>query len=330
MKKNEEILIYQDEDGKTHLEVHLEQNTIWLTQNQIAELFKIQRPAITKHISNVFKTNELQEKSVSSKMELTAEDGKKYKTKLYNLDMVISVGYRVNSKRATQFRIWATQTLREHLVKGYTLNEKRLAEQQDKLQELNHAIDFIKSSVARKELQSDEAKGLLDIISRYTRSFILLNQFDNNTLSTVRLNKHLTYEITYDEAVLNIIQLRDKLIEKQEAGLLFGKQKDDSFSGILQSIVQTFDGIYLYPAIEEQAAHLLYFVIKSHPFADGNKRIGAFLFIWFLQRNRHLLRASGDEKINDNTLVALALLVAQSDPLGKDLMIKLIINLINE
>ncbi|HEY4147452.1 MAG TPA: RhuM family protein [Chitinophagaceae bacterium] len=330
MEKKGEILIYRTQDGKSQLEVKLEQETVWLTQAQMNQLFVQTRQNISLHINNIFKEKELDKKSVVKESLTTATDGKQYKANYYNLDVIISVGYRIKSKRGTQFRIWATQTLRDHLVKGYTINERRLSEQQERLKELGQAVDFIRTSVAQKEIRSDEAKGLLEIIAQYTRSFILLNQFDRNNLEIPTLNEQLTYEIRQEEAITAIEQLKKQLIEKKEASQLFGRQKDGSFKGILQNIIQTFDGTYLYPAIEEQAAHLLYFTIKSHPFIDGNKRIGAFLFIWFLQRNKHLLRLNGHEKINDNTLVALALLVAQSDPATKELMIRLIINLVNE
>ena len=312
------------------MEVRLQNNNVWLTQQQIADLFGTQRPAITKHLANIFKTKELNETSVSSILEHTAADNKKYKTKFYNLDAVISIGYRVNSKKATQFRIWATQTLKDHLVRGYTINEKRLQEQQEKFRELHQTVEFLKTTLGSKDLSGSEAQGLLEIISNYTRSFILLNQFDSNSLISEPSDKPLTHEINYDEAIAAIAQLRKKLIAEGEATELFGRQREEAFGGILNSVVQTFGGEYLYPSIEEQAAHLLYFVIKNHPFADGNKRIGAFLFVWFLHLNQHLLRKQNELKINDNALVALALLVAQSDPATKDLMIKLVINLINE
>ena len=330
MENKGEIIIYQTEDGHSQLEVRLQDESIWLSQSQIAQLFGTQRPAITKHLANIFKANELKEDSVSSILEHTAGDGKVYKTKFYNLDAVISIGYRVNSARATQFRIWATQTLKDHLVKGYTINEKRLQEQQQKFKELNQAVEILKNTIGTKELKANETQGLLEIIAQYTRSFVLLNKFDTNTLQAEPSDKELTHEINYKEALLAINQLKQNLIQKKEASELFGREREYSFQGILSSILQTFGGEYLYPSIEEQAAHLLYFIIKNHPFADGNKRIGAFLFVWFLHLNKHLLGTGGELKINDNALVALALLIAQSDPAHKELMIKLVINLINE
>jgi death-on-curing family protein len=330
MEGKGEIIIYQTEDKRNQIEVRLEDGTVWLNQSQMTELFGQTKQNISLHINNIFKEQELSEHSVVKESLTTASDGKKYKIKIYNLDVIISVGYRVKSKRGTQFRIWATQTLKDHLVKGYTINEKRLEEQQEKLKELNQTVEFLKTTIGKKNLSSAETEGLLEIISSYTRSFILLNQFDSNTLQTETSEKKLTHEINYQEACTAIEQLKKELIAKKEASDLFGRQRDESFKGILNSIIQTFGGECVYPSIEEQAAHLLYFVIKSHPFADGNKRIGAFLFVWFLHLNKHLLRKENELKINDNALVALALLVAQSDPANKELMVKLVINLINE
>ncbi len=330
MENKGEIIIYDTEDGKIQLEVRLENETVWLSQDQMGLLFGKSKKTISEHISNVFQEKELDTTSVVRKFRTTASDGKLYNYNIYNLDVIISVGYRVKSRQGTQFRIWATKTLRDHLVKGFSINEKRLQEQKNKLRELQQTVEFIQQSVSQKELNSDEAKGLLEIINQYTRSFILLNRFDSNTLEIRHLNTHLTYAINYEEAIAAIDQLKKELMAKQEASELFGRQKDGAFRGILKTVVQTYGGNYLYLSVEEQAAHLLYFVIKNHPFTDGNKRTGAFLFIWFLERNKHLLTKKGKLKINDNALVALALLVAQSDPAHKEIMIRLIINLINE
>ena len=246
----------------------------------------------------------------------------------YNLDVIISVGYRVKSKRGTQFRQWATQRLKDYLVKGYTLNEKRLKQVVQNMQQLEQAVKLIQQSGSSNELSATEAKGLLEIITNYTHSFILLNQFDSNNLPDEKLNENITYEIEYSEAKKAITELKKQLMKKKEASGLFGNERDRGFESALNSVVQTFDGEYLYKSIEEQAAHLLYFVIKNHPFTDGNKRIGAFLFVWFLEKNKHRFKKSGELKINDNALVALALLVAQSNPDDKELMIKLVVNLI--
>ncbi len=330
MEGKGEIIIYQTEDGRSELEVRLEDETIWLTQDQMGMLFEKSKKTISEHIGNIFKEGELTKEAVVRKFRTTANDGKAYTYDVYNLDIIISIGYRVKSKRGIQFRIWATQTLKNHLIKGYTINEKLLQEQQEKFKELNQTVEFLKTTIGGKELSSNESQGLLEIISRYTRSFILLNQFDSNTLQIDSSHTTLTCEIKYEEAIKAIDQLKKKLISKKEASELFGRQRNDGFSSILNSVIQTFGGEYVYPGIEEQAAHLLYFIIKNHSFADGNKRIGAFLFVWFLHLNKHSLKKDGEIKINDNALVALALLVAQSDPSNKELMIKLIINLVNE
>lgn len=316
-----EILIYKSSDNTTRIEVKLENESVWLSLNQIAELFDRNKSVISRHFSNIFKDGELDKDSVVAKNATTASDGKTYVVEYYNLDAILSVGYRVNSKQGTQFRIWATQRLKDYLVQGYAINQKRL-------NELQKTVQLIQKSIG-EETNLTEAKGLLEIISQYTASFVLLNQYDSNSIENQKLNENVTYEISYEEAKAAIAELKRQLIDKEEATYLFGNEKDRSFAGILQSVVQTFDRIYLYPSIEEQAAHLLYFVIKNHPFTDGNKRIGAFLFVWFLDRNQHRFKENGELKINDNALVALALLVAQSDPAEKELMVKLIMQLIN-
>ncbi|HEY6505823.1 MAG TPA: virulence protein RhuM/Fic/DOC family protein [Chitinophagaceae bacterium] len=323
-----QVEIYQTKDKQTQIEVRFEEETVWITQQQMADLFKQTKQNISLHINNCFKEKELNKKSVVKESLTTARDGKAYRTQNYNLDVIISVGYRVKSKRGTQFRQWATQRLKDHLVKGYTLNEKRLQQVAQNMQQLERAINLIQRSGSSGELNIVEAKGLLDIIANYTQSFILLNQFDSNTLPDAKLDENITYEIEYKEAVKAIAELKKQLIKKKEASELFGNERDQGFVSTLNSIVQTFGGKYLYKSIEEQAAHLLYFVIKNHSFTDGNKRIGAFLFIWFLEKNKHRFKRSGELKINDNALVALALLVAQSNPDDKEIMIKLIINLI--
>jgi len=315
-----EIQIYKTPSG-TEIQVSLNEETVWLDAHFIALLFDVKRPAIVKHIQNIYKSKELSEKSTCYKMEQVAADGKKRKMNLYNLDVIISVGYRVNSSKATQFRIWATQRLKDYLVKGYAINQKRL-------DELQQTVQLIQKSIG-EETNLPEAKGLLDIITQYTQSFVLLNQYDSNTIEQKELSGNITYEISYTEAKAAISELKKQLKKKKEATDLFGNEKDNSFEGTLQSVVQTFGGKYLYATIEEQAAHLLYFIIKNHSFTDGNKRIGAFLFIWFLDKNKHRFKKSGELKINDNALVALALLVAQSNPAEKELMIKLITQLIN-
>lgn len=321
-----EIIIYRTSDNQTQVEVKFEHETVWLSQRQMADLFDKDSDTISLHLKNIFAEEELNEAATTELFSVVQQEGTrkvKRQVKFYNLDAILSVGYRVNSKRGTLFRQWATQRLKDYLLEGYALNKKRL-------DELGKMVQLIEKSGNYDYLQLTEAKGLLDILSGYTRSFVLLNQYDTQSLPFRAFNPNITFAITYPEAKAAIAELKKQLTVQREAGALFGNEKDDSFSGILGNIVQSFSGEYLYPSIEEQAAHLLYFVIKNHPFSDGNKRIGAFLFIWFLEKNRYSLKATGELKINDNALTALALLVAQSNPADKELMIKLICNLIRE
>ena len=322
-----EIIIYKAKDGKTSLEVKLEKDTVWLSQKQMSELFDCSTDNIGLHLKNIFKSKELGENQVTEESSATATDGKKYKIKHYNLDAVISVGYRVNSIRGTQFRIWANQVLKDHLIKGYTLNPKRLPEAN--LKELEEAVKLIKSTIITKELTNDESKGLLKIITDYASSWILLQKYDSNKLEEPKKKHKPKHELTYDKAIEAISKLKSDLKSKKEASDLFGNQRDKSFEGIIANLYQTFDREELYPSIEDKAAHLLYFVIKDHPFTDGNKRIGAFLFILFLSNNGYLFKANGERKFNDNALVALALLIAESNPKQKDTMIKLVMNFLN-
>lgn len=322
-----EIIIYQSPGSQAQVEVQFEGETFWLSQEQIAALFERDRTVISKHLKSIFKEGELDEQLVCANFAHTTKHGaiegktQEKSVKFYNLDAILSVGYRVNSKQGTQFRQWATQRLKDYLVKGYAINQKRL-------DELGKMVQLIQESGAKESLQLQEARGLLEILGNYAKSFVLLNQYDSHSVQTGKLSGNITYEIQYDKAVSAIAELKKQLITKKEATALFGNEKDQSFKSSLQTIVQTFGGQYLYPSIEEQAAHLLYFVIKNHSFTDGNKRIGAFLFIWFLEKNRHRFKKSGELKINDNGLTAIALLVAQSKPGEKEIIIQLIISLI--
>jgi death-on-curing family protein len=332
MESKGEIIIYKAENGKNKLEVYLEGESVWLTQQQMAILFKKTKQNISHHINQVFHQKEVERKSTVKKYLTVQKEGKRMisrEVEHYNLDVIISVGYRVNSLQGTRFRIWASSILKNYLVKGFAANEKRLLQHREQIQEIYRTIEVIRDSIDKKDLSNDETKALFEIISNYTRSFILLNKFDNNSLEAKSLNTNVIYEIQHEEAMAAIQQLKNDLISRNEASPLFGRLKDEQFKGILKSISQTFDKKFLYPSIEERAAHLLYFIIKNHPFTDGNKRIGAFIFIWFLERNKHLLTKTGKQKINDNALVAIALLVAQSNPDHKDIMIKLVVNLVN-
>lgn len=331
MKNSSEIVIYRSGDNKISVEAKLHRETIWLTQAQIATLFGTQRPAITKHLNNIFNDKELSKKSVSSILEHTAADGKTYKTQFYNLDAIISVGYRVNSHRATQFRIWATGVLRDHIVRGYTLNRKRITQlRQKQLSEFANAVSLIKKTIETKQLSTKEESGLLKVITEYTNSWILLQQYDKGKIAGLEKTAKATYKLEYDEAQNAIVELKNSLFAQKEASDLFGIERHKGLDQIISGLYQTFGGKQLYPSIEDKAAHLLYFTIKDHPFTDGNKRIASFLFIVFLARNNYLYRKNGERKINDNAIVALALLIAESEAKQKDIMIKLIMNFLSE
>lgn len=322
----DKIVIYRSKYGHAEIEVKLEKDTLWLTQSQIASLFGTQRPAISKHLNNIFKSGELDKESVCSILERTAADGKKYWTQFYNLDMTISIGYRVNSKKATRFRIWATKVLKDYLVQGYALNQKRLQEQTVKFNTLQEAINFLKDKSKHLELKG-RAEELLSLLDDYSKSLTLLNQYDEGTIPLVK-GKMPKYALTYKESIKLIDQVKSRLVEKKEASDLFGQEAGNRFESVLGAIYQTFDKKELYPSIEEKAANLLYLTIKDHPFIDGNKRIGSLFFLHFLTKNNYLLKATGERKINDNTIVALALLVASSSPNEKETMINIITNLL--
>ncbi len=324
--KKGEIVIYKSKEGP-RIDVHLDEDTVWLDAHLLAKLFDVNRPAVVKHINNIYRAKELERKSTCSVLEQVAADDKIRKMNLYNLDMIISVGYRVNSKRATQFRIWATKTLKDHLVKGYTINKKQLFRAREKLNELIEAIELLKEK-SSNQLLANQQQELLSLLSNYSKTLSLLVQYDKNKLSLIKKAKE-KYNINFDDAFEVVLKLRDELISKKEASGIFGQERENNFKAILGNIYQTFGGVDLYPSLEEKAAHLLYFIIKDHPFNDGNKRIGAFLFIYYLDKNNFLYKKSGEKKINDNALATLALLIAISDPKEKDKMIKIITNLLS-
>lgn len=319
-----EIFIYETEAGQTAIDVKLQHETVWLTQQQLSQLFGRERSVITKHLKNIFVTGELDEKSNVQKMHIANSDKP---VSYYNLDVIISVGYRVNSKRGTQFRIWATNVLRQHLVEGYTLNEKRLKEQAQKYLDLKQTVKLLQNVVQRKdELKSNESLGLLQVISDYTYALDILDDYDHQRLTIKGTHKKEIFRITYDGAKNAINTLKDKFGGSE----LFGREKDESFQSSLNTIYQTFGGEELYPSLEEKAANLLYFVVKNHSFSDGNKRIAAFLFVWFMEKNNLLYDNNGYKRIADNALVALTLLIAESDSAEKEMMVKVIVNLINQ
>ncbi len=326
--KNNSIIIYKASKGDIHIDVRLENETIWLTQVQIAMLFGTKRPAITKHLNNIFKSGELNRNAVCSKMEHTAEDGKMYKTQFYNLDAVISIGYRVSSKRATDFRIWATKTLKDYLVKGCAVNEKRLLEAKERFKELQTAIAFLQDK-SQKEMLTGQSHEILNLLSSYAKTLTLLSEYDNGKISEAKGVK-TKFVLDYKNLLEIIEKIKTKLVVKKEAGDLFGQERQGMLQAVTRNLYQTFGGKELYPTIENKASHLLYLIIKDHSFSDGNKRIASFLFVYFLDKNNYLYKKSGEKKINDNALTALALLVAESKPEEKEVMIKIIMNLIGE
>ena len=322
------IIIYKDANGEIKLDVSLENDTVWLSQKQMEMLFDRDKSVISRHIKNIFKEGELDKKSVVAKNATTASDGKTYQVEFYNLDMIISLGYRVNSKRATSFRVWATKVLKEYLINGYALNQKRL--EQKGLQELNKTISLLQNTISQSELELTEAKGLLDVILNYSRTWSLLQGYDEDSLHVNIKPKEAKFVLDVDEAKEAIAQLKSDLMRKGEATELFGHEKAGEFGGMVRNIYQTFGGVDLLPSVEEKAANLLYYIIKGHPFNDGNKRIGAFMFILFLSKNNMLYKSNGELKINDNALVALSLMTAKSDPQQKETVINLIVNILGE
>jgi prophage maintenance system killer protein/prophage antirepressor-like protein len=312
-------------DGSTELDVKVEKDSVWLTQAQIAELFGVKRPAITKHLKNIFASGELDEQSTCSILEHIGENALRghYQIVLYNLDAILSVGYRVNSKNATQFRIWANRVLKEYLLKGYAINQNAHAEQ---LEELKAAVKLLGNVLDRQELSADEATGLLRVITDFTYALDTLDRYDYQQLEISDTTRETGFHATYENAMQAIASLHDKF----GSGTLFGNEKDGSFRSSIGTIYQTFDGGELYPSVEEKAAMLLYLVTKNHSFSDGNKRIAAFLFLWFLSANGVLYKPDGTALIGNNTLVALTLMIAESRPEEMEVMIKVVINLINK
>ena len=286
----------------------------------------MQRPAITKHLSAIFKSGELQRSSVCSILEHTAEDGKMYKTAFYNLDAIISVGYRVNSKRATQFRIWATQVLKKHLVEGYTVNQKLLSEQKQKLDALQKAIKLIQHAKAGHKLDYKEATGLLDVIENYSYALGLLDDYDRKKLKVSHTSTGGKFKLTYEKVINAVGEMR----AKSGGSEIFGREKDQSLKSSVATIYQTFGGKELYPSVEEKAANLLYFIAKNYSFIDGNKRIAAAIFLWFLEKNALLYKTDGSKRLADNALVALTLMIAESRPEEKKAITTLVVNLINK
>jgi prophage maintenance system killer protein len=312
-----EIVLYSAPDGSVQLDVNLERDTIWLSQQQMALLFDTERSVITKHLNNVFRSRELDRDSVCAEFAHTAADGKTYRVKYFDLDAIISVGYRVNSRRGTQFRIWATRVLKEHLIKGYTTNERRL-------QELNQAVRLIADVAERRVLSGDEATALLRVVREYSYSLDLLDDYDYQRVAAPHAGAAVTHALSYDEAKRVIEQLRERFGGSE----LFGREKDESLHSALGAVMQSFGGTDLYPGVEEKAANLLYFLVKNHSFVDGNKRIGAALFLWFLQQNGALYDTAGEQRFSDAALVVTTLLIAESKPAEKEVIVHIVTHLL--
>lgn len=323
------IEIYQTDDGQTKIDVKFDNETVWLTQKQMALLFDKDSDTIGLHLKNIYQSGELEELSTTEESSVVQQEGKrqvKRKVKIYNLDAIISVGYRVNSKRGIQFRIWASKIIKDYLLKGFVIDNKRLIKQNNQLKELQSSVKILADSMKYKQLTNDESIGLLNIITKYSYALDILDQYDYQSLEIRNTSGKELYQLTYDEAITQI-----KLAKTFHGNsYLFGNEKDNSFKSSISTIYQTFDGIDLYPSIEEKAANLLYFITKNHSFSDGNKRIAAFLFLYFLERNGILFDEEGIKRIADNTLVALTLMIAVSKPEEKDTMTKVIVNLINK
>jgi len=321
---NNAVVLYQTPDGATTLTVHLEKESVWITQKQMAELFGKTVPTINEHIKNVFKEGELEEAAVIRNFRITAADGKVYDISHYNLDVIISVGYRVKSQQGTQFRIWATQVLKDHIVKGYTVNEQRFREQGEKLTDMRRTVELLARTLANQELVSDTGRDVLRVIADYAYALTMLDRYDHGTLAIEGTTRKALHVIDYEEAIGIVATM------KGEFDGLFGLEKDQGFKSALGAIYQTFGGEELYPSVEEKGANLLYFVVKNHAFSDGNKRIAAALFIYFLGMNGILYRPDGSKRLADNALVALTLLIAESRPDEKETIVKVIVNLINQ
>ena len=321
------LVIYKTPTGETQLDVTVHGETIWLTQRQIAELFGIKVPAISKHLKNIFESGELERDTTISKMETVVNRGFRGSSveviDHYNLDAILSVGYRVNSKNATAFRIWANKILKQYLLQGYAINERVAAQKYDELSQL---VKVLGRTIQNQEKLTEDSRSLLDVVVDYTYALDTLDRYDYQELKIEDTTGKEVFHATYENAMQVIRELHDKF----GGSTLFGNEKDDSFKSSIGQIYQTFGGVDLYPSVEEKAAMLLYLVTKNHSFSDGNKRIAATLFLWFLNGNDILYNEDGSKRIADNTIVALTLMIAESRTEEKDTMVKVIVNLINK
>lgn len=326
-QNNSSIVMYTSQDGNLSIEVKVANDTVWLTQSQIAKLFDVKKAAISKHISNIYSQEELERESTVSKMETVQKEGSRVIKRCldyYSLDMIISVGYRVNSKNATSFRRWATTVLKEYLVKGYAINQNLTQQRYDELKDVVRLMS--RTYRLQEELSSDEAEGMISVIGDYVYALDTLDHYDYQDLQIEKTTKEEAFHATYDNAMEAINRLKNKF----GGSALFANEKDDSFKSSIGQIYQTFGGVDLYPSVEEKAAMLLYLVVKNHSFSDGNKRIAAMLFLWFMDKNKVLYSSDGHKRIADNTLVAITLMIAESRPEEKDIIVKVVVNLINQ
>ena len=324
---NNKIIIYQSEDGKTQLDVKLEGETVWLTQAQMVELFQSSKANVSEHIKHIFEDGELDQKATVRDFRTVRQEGNRQvirNVSYYNLDVIISLGYRVNTHRGIEFRQWANTILKQYLVKGYAVNE-RIRKQQ--IAELRQLVQVVGRTIRQQAVPpTDEGSALFDVVVDYTYALDVLDDYDYQRLGIVKTTKEETFHATYENAMHEIDMLREKF----GGSVLFGNEKDDSFKSSIGQIYQTFGGADLYPSVEEKAAMLLYLVTKNHSFSDGNKRIAATLFLWFMNNNGILYREDGSKRIADNTLVALTLMIAESKTEEKDVMVKVVVNLINK
>ena len=322
----DKIIIYQTEDGQTQIDVRVENETVWLTQAQMAELFQSSRTNIVEHIQHIYEDEELEENPTCRKFRQVRQEGNRMVTReipMYNLDMIISVGYRVNSKRGVKFRQWANRILKQCLIKGFAVNDHI---RQEQIGELRQLVQVVGRAITNQEVPDTvESQDLLNVVVDYSYALDTLDNYDYERLTIDDTTKEEPFHATYENAMQEIVRLRDKF----GGSTLFGNEKDDSFKSSIGQIYQTFGGEELYPSVEEKAAMLLYLVTKNHSFSDGNKRIAATLFLWFLNNNGILYRADGSKRLADNTLVALTLMIAESRTEEKDVMVKVVVNLIN-
>lgn len=329
MNEKNRMVIFQSADGSIQIDVKMEQETVWLSQQQMAELFGVDRTVVVKHIRNIFKDEELKESSTCAIFAQVRKEGRRVVSReipFYNLDMIISVGYRVNSKNATQFRIWATKVIKDYMIQGYAINEKRINEVQTKYDELKDVVKVLGRTIVQQEiLSNDQQQGLLKVITDYVYALDTLDKYDYQQLIVENTSGNGYFHATYENAMEAILNLKEKF----GASDLFANEKDDSFKSSIGQIYQTFGGVELYPSVEEKAAMLLYLVVKNHSFSDGNKRIAAMLFLWFLSKNGILYAEDGHKRIADNTLVALTLMIAESRTDEMEVMVKVVVNLIN-